>query len=255
ATNFSKKELEDLYQPILRLFKRKLEIARTAPNSLLIHGGTFNCKTLAGAFFAKQVTNLFKRLNSVGLVEELTELSIRNSSMYAGLTRDIRVTDPLDNHDKVWRKNLACNIIEKVHLPLFKHKKDKYNKDWIISWMLGRIEKKKERKLLVEHWIKRKVNNGEYFAVRCKHCALNQKGKKNNCITEIKVDSVKGCICNMTKNKENWTLPCALDLLLRRKCVESPLEHKLIDSIKIAEMEIELINGLNLEKETKDLLS
>src|SRR5260364_386276 len=113
ATNFSEKELEDLYQPILRLFKRKLGIARTAPNGLLIHGGMFNCKTLAGALFAKQVTNLFKRLNSVGLVEELTELSIRNGSMYTGLTRDIRVTDPLDNHDKVWRGNLACNIIEK----------------------------------------------------------------------------------------------------------------------------------------------
>ncbi|CAG8836278.1 22189_t:CDS:2, partial [Gigaspora margarita] len=161
---------------------------------------------------------------------ELTELSIRNGSMYAGLTRDIRVTDPLDNHDKVWRGNLACNIIEKeifyldqlfnnnnselitwqqlkkawsenefrldkkiqqtVHPPLFKHKKDKRNKDWIIfedqkskSWMLGRIEKKKERKLSVEHWVERKVNN------------------------------------------------------------------------EIAKMEIELINGLNLEKETKDILS
>ncbi|CAG8753129.1 33581_t:CDS:2, partial [Gigaspora margarita] len=145
----------------------------------------------------------------MGLVEELTKLSIRNGSIYAGLTRDIRVTDPLDNHDKVWRGNLACNIIEKaksynhqknleifyldqllnnnnsklitwqqlkkawsksakekkarwfaeiekqtllnnasrlvknkfrldkkiqqtVHLPLFKHKKDKRNKDWII---------------------------------------------------------------------------------------------------------------------------
>ncbi|CAG8854513.1 18851_t:CDS:1, partial [Gigaspora margarita] len=59
----------------------------------------------------------------------------------------------------------------------------------------------------------------------------------------------------MTKNKKNWTLPCALDLLLRRKFVESPLKHKLIDSIEIAEMEIELINGLNLKKETKDMLS
>ncbi|CAG8852978.1 20159_t:CDS:1, partial [Gigaspora margarita] len=57
--------------------------------------------TLAGALFAKQVTNLFKRLNSVGLVKELTKLSIQNGSMYAGLTRDIRVTNPLDNHDKV----------------------------------------------------------------------------------------------------------------------------------------------------------
>ncbi|CAG8847681.1 36169_t:CDS:1, partial [Gigaspora margarita] len=44
---------------------------------------------------------------------ELTELNIQNSSMYAGLTRNIRVTDPLDNHNKVWRGNLACNIIEK----------------------------------------------------------------------------------------------------------------------------------------------
>ncbi|CAG8751019.1 12122_t:CDS:2, partial [Gigaspora margarita] len=231
----------------------------------------------------------------MGLVEELTELSIRNGSMYTGLTRDIRVTNSLDNHDKVWRENLACNIIEKawsksakgkkarwfteierqmlvnntsrlvkdefrldkkiqqtVRPPLFKHKKDKRNKDWIIfedqkskSWMLGRIEKKKERKLLVEHWIERKVNNSDYFAIRCKHCALNQREKENNCITKIKVDSVKGCIRNMTKNKENWTLPCALDLLLRRKFVKSLSEHKLIDSIEIAEMEIELINEEN----------
>ncbi|CAG8840551.1 3258_t:CDS:2, partial [Gigaspora margarita] len=219
---------------------------------------------------------------------ELTELSIRNGSMYAGLTRDIRVTDPLDNYDKVWRGNLACNIIEKEIFYLDQllnnnnselitwqqlkkawsesakgkkarwfveikrqtlYKKDKRNKDWIIfedpkskSWMLKKIEKKKERKLSVEHWVERKVNNGEYFAVRCKHCALNQRGKENNCITEIKVDSLKRCIRNMTKNKENWTLPCALDLLLRRKCIESPSEHKLIDSIEIAEMEIELIN-------------
>ncbi|CAG8467176.1 22436_t:CDS:2, partial [Gigaspora margarita] len=150
---------------------------------------------------------------------ELTELSIRNGSMYTGLTRDIRVTNPLDNHDKIWRGNLAYNIIEKerqtlvnntsrlvkdefrldkkiqqtVHPPLFRHKKDKRNKDWIIfedqkskSWMLGRIEKKKERKLSVEHWVERKVNNSKYFAVRYKHCALNQRGKENNCITEIK---------------------------------------------------------------------
>ncbi|CAG8832115.1 10532_t:CDS:2, partial [Gigaspora margarita] len=211
------------------------------------------------------------------------------------LTRDIRVTDPLDNHDKVWRRNLACNIIEKeifyldqllnnnnselitwqqlkkawsesakekkarwfveierqtlvnntsrlvkdefrldkkiqqtVRPPLFKYKKDKRNKDWIIfedqkskSCMLGKIEKKKERKLSVEHWVEKKVNNGEYFTIRYKHCALNQREKENNCITKIKVDSVKGCI----------------------------------HSIEIAEMEIELINSLNLEKETKDMLS
>ncbi|CAG8786375.1 2412_t:CDS:2 [Gigaspora margarita] len=203
--------------------------------------------------------------------------------MYAGLTRDIRVTDSLDNHDKsesakgkkarwfaeIKRQTLVNNtsrlvkdefrlnkkIQQTVRPPLFKHKKDKQNKDWIIfedqkskSWMLGRIEKKKEKKLSVEHWVERKVNNGDYFIVRCKHCALNQREKKNNCITEIKIDSVKGCIHNMTKNKENWTLPCALDLLLRRKFVESPSKHKLIDSIEIAEMEIELINGLNLEK-------
>ncbi|CAG8847672.1 22547_t:CDS:2, partial [Gigaspora margarita] len=98
------------------------------------------------------------------------------------LTRDIRVTDPLDNYDKVWKGNLACNIIKKV-------------------------------------------------------------------------DSVKEYIRNITKNKENWTLPCVLDLLLQRKYVGSPSEHKLINSIEIAEMEIELINGLNLEKETKDMLS
>ncbi|CAG8823015.1 41928_t:CDS:2, partial [Gigaspora margarita] len=213
--------------------------------------------------------------------------------MYAGLTRDIRVTDPLDNHDKVFgqipipeildqqaltksynhRRNLeifyldqllnnnnselitwqqlkkawsksakgkkARWIVELERQTL--HKKDKRNKDWII------FEDQK-----IEHWVERKVNNGEYFAVRYKHCALNQRGKENNCTTEIKVDSVKGCIRNITKTKENWILLCALDLLLQRKCVEPPLEHKLIDSIEIAEMEIELINGLNLEKETKD---
>ncbi|CAG8839132.1 38701_t:CDS:2, partial [Gigaspora margarita] len=166
------------------------------------------------------------------------------------LTRDIRVTDPLDNHDKIWRGNLACNIIEKEIFYLdqllnnnnselitwqqlkkawsesAKGKKarwfaeierqtlvnntsrlvkDKFRLDKKIqqtskSWMLGRIEKKKERKLSVEHWVERKVNNGKKF-------------------------------------------------------VKLPSEHKLIDSIEIAEMEIELINGLNMEKETKDMLS
>ncbi|CAG8751574.1 2559_t:CDS:2, partial [Gigaspora margarita] len=177
---------------------------------------------------------------------ELTELSIQNGSMYAGLTRNVRKTGPLVNHNKVWRGNLACNIIEKdefqldkkvqqmVYPSLFKHKKEKQSKDWIIfedqrskSWMLERIEKKRERKLL----------------------------KKNNCITEIKIENVKGCIHNMTKNKEHWILPCALDLLLKRQHVESPSELKLIDLIEIAKIEIELINGLNLKKETKDMLS
>ncbi|CAG8826408.1 18387_t:CDS:2, partial [Gigaspora margarita] len=107
-----------------------------------------------------------------GLVNELTELSIQNGSIYTGLARDIRVTDPLGNHDKVWRGNLACNIIKKesakgkkarwfveierqilinnasrlvkdefqlnkkiqqiVCSSLFKHKKDKQSKNWII---------------------------------------------------------------------------------------------------------------------------
>ncbi|CAG8706907.1 31115_t:CDS:2, partial [Gigaspora margarita] len=215
------------------------------------------------------------------------------------LTRNVRVTDPLGNHDKVWRENLACNIIEKdkgVNITfkssivydskLFEQisiqeildqqasaKSYNYRKNLEIfyldqllnndnselitwqqlkkawsenqrskSWMLGRIKKKKKKKLSVEHWVERNENNSEYLAVRCKHCALNQREKENNCITEIKVKNVKGCIRNMTKNKENWTLPCVLNLLLRRQCVESPSELKLIDSIEIAELKIELIN-------------
>ncbi|CAG8823441.1 18642_t:CDS:2, partial [Gigaspora margarita] len=156
------------------------------------------------------VTNLFKKLNSVGLVKELTELSIRNGLMYTGLTRDVRVADPLGNHDKVWKGNLACNIIKKGKGVNITFKSNKRSKDWIIfedqrskSWMLERIEKKKERKSSVEHWVERKENNDKYLAIRCKHCALNQREKKNNCITEIKVENIKGCIHNMTKNKEN----------------------------------------------------
>ncbi|CAG8836014.1 6400_t:CDS:1, partial [Gigaspora margarita] len=62
--------------------------------------------------------------------------------------------------DEFW---LNKKIQQTVCLSLFKYKKDKQNKDWIIfedqrskSWMLGRIEKKKERKLSVEHWVERK---------------------------------------------------------------------------------------------------
>ncbi|CAG8812351.1 38720_t:CDS:2, partial [Gigaspora margarita] len=76
----------------------------------------------------------------MGLVKELTELSIRNGSIYAGLPRNIRVTDPLDNYDKQTnymqqlKKAQSENkkIQQTVRSPLFKYKKDKRNKDWII---------------------------------------------------------------------------------------------------------------------------
>ncbi|CAG8802100.1 20859_t:CDS:2, partial [Gigaspora margarita] len=58
---------------------------------------------------------------------------------------------------------LDKKVQQTVRPPLSKHKKDKRSKDWIIfedqrskSWMLGRIEKKKKRKLSVEHWVERK---------------------------------------------------------------------------------------------------
>ncbi|CAG8833963.1 37744_t:CDS:2, partial [Gigaspora margarita] len=135
--------------------------------------------------------------------------------------------------DSITHENHTMEYIKK------KLNKDKQSKDWIIfkdqrsgSWKLERIEKKKERKLLVEHWLERKENNGKYLAVRCMHCALNKKGKENNCITKIKVENVKECILNMIKNKENWFLPCALDLLLRKQDALMLTKLKLIDSIE-----------------------
>ncbi|CAG8832319.1 16355_t:CDS:2, partial [Gigaspora margarita] len=93
---------------------------------------------------------------------------------------------------------LDSNDQQTVHPPLFKLNKNKQSKDWIIfknqrsgSWKLERIEKKKERKLLVEHWLERKKNSGKYLAVRYMHYALNKKGKKNNCITKIKQENIE----------------------------------------------------------------
>ncbi|CAG8840585.1 1336_t:CDS:2, partial [Gigaspora margarita] len=241
----------------------------------------------------------------------LTELSICHSSMYAGFTKDIRVMDPVDNHNKIWRGNLACNIIEKEknqslansynhqkNLEIFylnqllnsknselimwqqlkkarsgstkgkkakwfveverqtlqnsssrlvkdslstfiqaqqgqmKQELDNFQNQRSGSWKLERIKKKKERKLLVEHWLERKKNSEKYLAVRYMHCALNKKEKENNCITKIKVENVKGCILNMIRNKENWFLLCTLDLLLRKQDVLTLTELKLIDLIE-----------------------
>ncbi|CAG8835296.1 14096_t:CDS:2, partial [Gigaspora margarita] len=97
----------------------------------------------------------------------------------------------------------------------------------------------------VQQTVERKENNNEYLTIRYKHCALNQKEKENNCITEIKVENIKECIRNITKKQRELDLAVCTRLTVK----------KALYSIEIAKLKIELINGLNLKRETKDMLS
>ncbi|CAG8750169.1 35899_t:CDS:2, partial [Gigaspora margarita] len=157
--------------------------------------------------------------------------------MYAGLTRDIRVTDPLDNHDKVFGQIPIQEILDQqASAKSCNHRKN------LEIFYLDQLLYNDNSELITWQQLK-------------KAQLESAKGKK----ARQKIQqTVRPPLFEHKKDKQNkdWIIfEDQKNLLLRKKCVESLSEHKLIDLIEIAEMEIELINGLNLEKETKDMLS
>jgi len=116
ATALSEKDLENIHQPIIRLCKKKLGIAQTAPNDIIFHGGILGFKSLASSLLAKQATSLLKRLNSNEGLESLAELRIKQGAIKAGILQDVRSV-PFDAwHATLWKGNLSCNVIEKCKL-------------------------------------------------------------------------------------------------------------------------------------------
>ena len=86
-------------------------IAQTVPNSILAHGGTLETKLLANAVLAKQTTALFKRLNSTGIIENITKMRIRQGILEKGIVHNVW-RDPLPEANPNYKGNIALNTIE-----------------------------------------------------------------------------------------------------------------------------------------------
>ncbi|CAG8753702.1 40029_t:CDS:2 [Gigaspora margarita] len=122
----------------------------------------------------------------MSLVEELTELSISRSSMNTGLSKNIRLMDPVDNYNKIWRGNLAYNIIEKEKSVNITFQTSSIcEKSFLERIPIHEILDQQSLDKM-EHWLEKKENSSEILAVRCSYCVLNKKEKENNCTAEIK---------------------------------------------------------------------
>ena len=92
TATFSEKELDFIHQPLIRLYKRRLELAQTAPNDLLFHRGVLDFKSLASTLITKQATSVLKRVNSCKTVGILAEIRIKQGAIKAGILKDMRST-------------------------------------------------------------------------------------------------------------------------------------------------------------------
>ena len=88
-TKLSNRLLDEIYQPVIRLAKSKMNLARTAGNYIIMHKDIGGCKSLQQEIYCKQINSVIERINRRDKVGQLTLIRIAQGCQRAGIDTDI----------------------------------------------------------------------------------------------------------------------------------------------------------------------
>ena len=75
-TKLSNRLLDEIHQPVIRLAKSKMNLARTARNYIVTHKDIGGCKSLQQEICCKQIDSIIERINRRDKVGQLTLMRI-----------------------------------------------------------------------------------------------------------------------------------------------------------------------------------
>jgi hypothetical protein len=137
--------------------------------------------------------------------------------------------------------------------------KDKRRKEWIIygtqeDRQLGKIIKKKKKKVLLEHW--QMQNNENEIATeisRCNGCTEEDKQKEDSCWQWIRINNKIKVVPDTSIEKRNSKIKIAIDQLIGKTEIEKLKEsEQQLEGLTMLEgLEIEIIKRQKLSENVK----
>ena len=85
TTKMSKKGLNHLHQPVIRLIKNKIGLLTTAENCIITHQGLGRCKVLSQEVFNSQLVSVQRRLNKFDQVGKIMRMWVKQGYALAKL--------------------------------------------------------------------------------------------------------------------------------------------------------------------------
>src|SRR5437868_4389736 len=113
-TRMSNRLVNEIHQPIIRLAKNKIGLARTTGNYMITHKDIGSCKTLLQEIQSRQIDSIIDRINRQDIVGQLTLCRIAQGYRRAGLETDIWKANGINEIKEIWKDNLACTVICKA---------------------------------------------------------------------------------------------------------------------------------------------
>jgi hypothetical protein len=177
-----------------------------------------------------------------------------------------------------WFKEIESKVLEeptdrriKGHLKTNRHNtqamktvwgamsKDKRRKEWIIygtqeNRQLGKIIKKKKKKVLLEHWqMQSKENEIATEISRCNGCTKEEGQQDDNCWQWIRTSNKIKVVPDTSIEKRNSKIKIAMDQLIEKAETESLKnnEQKLEGLMMLEGLEIEIIKRQKLNENVK----
>jgi hypothetical protein len=127
--------------------------------------------------------------------------------------------------------------------------KDRRKKEWIIhsateNRQMGKIVKKKKKKLLIEHWQMHNIETNLITKIdKCKGCSRDEKIEENSCQYWIRINNNINTVPDMLIGKNNNIIKAATNQLIEYTRTKELIknEQKLIGLKTLEGLEIELI--------------
>ena len=139
---------------------------------------------------------------------------------------------------------------------------DRRKREWIVygpeqNRQLGKITKKKKKKVEIEHWTMRESGNNVTTEIKqCVGCKENEKQIEEKCERWIRLDHKVKAIPEALIRKEIDEIEASLDQLKENRSIEEwrSSEEKFLALRPVEELEVELIRKHELDKTILDRL-
>ena len=124
-----KRNCDAIHQPMVRLLKWKMELPSTCANATLLHKEVFGVMSLWQKHIEHQISELFVRINTDGLVGKTTIIRLKQFQIDTGRPDCILTSDTV-KETKVKYRNLKAKILQHAKRLGIKVAKNEFTESW-----------------------------------------------------------------------------------------------------------------------------